>query len=282
MWAHPRSRGEHTCFLGARAYGLGSSPLTRGAPTDLIDRATADRLIPAHAGSTLATRRRSAMRGAHPRSRGEHVCGFVTLVVRMGSSPLTRGARVCGFVSTAVARLIPAHAGSTPDSGRDQSKPWAHPRSRGEHSLHRPVHLQSGGSSPLTRGARTMLPPFGGVSGLIPAHAGSTNGRTVTKSFDTAHPRSRGEHSYLGHASRHTTGSSPLTRGARTPPPHRPHARRLIPAHAGSTFVFAHGFADPRAHPRSRGEHSGTIASGSIHGGSSPLTRGAPIICVLN
>ena len=50
--AHPRSRGEHLrgcfCQLGDR----GSSPLTRGAPTRKPWTKWAERLIPAHAGST--------------------------------------------------------------------------------------------------------------------------------------------------------------------------------------------------------------------------------------
>ena len=49
---------------------------------------------------------------------------------------------------------------------------------------------------------------------------------------------------------------------------------RLIPAHAGKTST-SRGSAPPkRAHPRSRGENSGTWSIKTSLWGSSPLTRG--------
>ena len=70
--------------------------------------------------------------------------------------------------------------------------------------------------------------------------------------------------------------SSPLTRGAPTPPVAAIAPPRLIPAHAGSTpRMLPRRFRD-RAHPRSRGEHRTTRRYGRISNGSSPLTRGAP------
>ena len=132
--------------------------------------------------------------------------------------------------------LIPAHAGSTCVPRWRADPHWAHPRSRGEHSPPRWARSVGPGSSPLTRGA----PRFGGVeaasAGLIPAHAGSTHLPQVTPPQPRAHPRSRGEHASSSERARTSSGSSPLTRGAR-----RTHARhlgrtRLIPAHAGSTL----------------------------------------------
>ena len=51
-WAHPRSRGEHFLVHPNSIFGLGSSPLTRGAPVPYDAPPEALRLIPAHAGST--------------------------------------------------------------------------------------------------------------------------------------------------------------------------------------------------------------------------------------
>ena len=50
--AHPRSRGEHLQDSLPIVRRLGSSPLTRGAQTPLCKPYPAQRLIPAHAGST--------------------------------------------------------------------------------------------------------------------------------------------------------------------------------------------------------------------------------------
>ena len=50
-------------------------------------------------------------------------------------------------------RLIPAHAGSTDSRHSLQARPWAHPRSRGEHACAMLILWSAAGSSPLTRGA---------------------------------------------------------------------------------------------------------------------------------
>ena len=52
--AHPRSRGEHSMIRLPAQSGYGSSPLTRGARRLVFGEDSPDRLIPAHAGSTLA------------------------------------------------------------------------------------------------------------------------------------------------------------------------------------------------------------------------------------
>ena len=69
-------------------------------------------------------------------------------------------------------------------------------------------------------------------------------------------------------------GSSPLTRG-------KPERRGrwqcrdgLIPAHAGKTSVTVTATVTAWAHPRSRGENSGTASRPRSTTGSSPLTRG--------
>ena len=54
----------------------------------------------------------------------------------------------------------------------------------------------------------------------------------------------------------------------------------LIPAHAGSTPFGRFTCPPIGAHPRSRGEHEETIRYAIARSGSSPLTRGAPLVCV--
>ena len=70
--AHPRSRGENRDRRGEPVNQGGSSPLTRGKLRVRADQPGKRRLIPAHAGKTLATGRRRSRLGAHPRSRGEN------------------------------------------------------------------------------------------------------------------------------------------------------------------------------------------------------------------
>ena len=151
--AHPRSRGEHESGHSPRVRASGSSPLTRGARRTWCSCSPPARLIPAHAGSTLAAPRSYPRWGAHPRSRGEH--GNVKLVAAnfQGSSPLTRGAPPVTRFGANPAGLIPAHAGSTFLWLLLVVVCWAHPRSRGEHVTTSRHQQGYRGSSPLTRGA---------------------------------------------------------------------------------------------------------------------------------
>ena len=93
-----------------------------------------------------------------------------------------------------------------------------------------------------------------------------------------AHPRSRGEnwvHLTSGSAPR---GSSPLTRGKLSVAMGGATLQRLIPAHAGKTISVATALVSQRAHPRSRGENFITTMYGLGLRGSSPLTRGKPVV----
>ena len=131
------------------------------------------------------------------------------------------------------------------------------------------------GSSPLTRGARTFprsnLPP----SGIIPAHAGSTDVPAVVPIAERDHPRSRGEHTVQDIFLEKYAGSSPLTRGARVSHENEVDGRRIIPAHAGSTLSSFGTNLISTDHPRSRGEHLPFGQDLDRATGSSPLTRGA-------
>ena len=172
-------------------------------------------------------------------------------------------------------RLIPAHAGSTASQSVSCQMDWAHPRSRGEHSVSVPVTGIAAGLSPLTRGAHRRGVARSGQSRLIPAHAGSTRRRLCSSRTLAAHPRSRGEHEEAILAALDERGSSPLTRGALATHQRRPPSLRLLPAHAGSTVLNGVRPLWAPAHPRSRGEHLLQKLPLIGGGGSSPLTRGA-------
>ena len=157
-----------------------------------------------------------------------------------------------------------------------RSGSWAHPRSRGENP--RPVMKIWGfaGSSPLTRGKLAISLAADYKLGLIPAHAGKTNGNRVDQSMNPAHPRSRGENSPKSAPSNVVQGSSPLTRGKLLHPRWGHRRQGLIPAHAGKTYQCTWRRDWRGAHPRSRGENPPTATAPSTARGSSPLTRGKP------
>ena len=73
-------------------------------------------------------------------------------------------------------------------------------------------------------------------------------------------------------------GSSPLTRGKPAPKVSVATTTRLIPAHAGKTAPLSRVYLLMEAHPRSRGENLNAVAGGNADTGSSPLTRGKPIL----
>ena len=77
-------------------------------------------------------RRQTSPPGAHPRSRGENERYGIVTERKEGSSPLTRGKLPVVLEVPDRSRLIPAHAGKTPEGALLMSGDRAHPRSRGE------------------------------------------------------------------------------------------------------------------------------------------------------
>ena len=171
-------------------------------------------------------------------------------------------------------RLIPAHAGKTPQRLRPSGAPRAHPRSRGENTSQLAANSVDGGSSPLTRGKRARPLQRRNAVRLIPAHAGKTARGIGRKRQRTAHPRSRGENLRLHSDLPHARGSSPLTRGKLRRRARTPGSPRLIPAHAGKTAITSAYKHSVAAHPRSRGENNWPTVGVEPSSGSSPLTRG--------
>ena len=71
-----------------------------------------------------------------------------------------------------------------------------------------------------------------------------------------------------------TAGSSPLARGTYEAVASGKIRHRLIPARAGNMYYTHEVATGDSAHPRSRGEHSGTSLVAVLPSGSSPLARG--------
>ena len=156
----------------------------------------------------------------------------------------------------------------------------AHPRSRGENCCVRHAVCVASGSSPLTRGKRWGRGCRLRGRGLIPAHAGKTQCKSLIFCARSAHPRSRGENPVGAGPRRRGLGSSPLTRGKREGG--YPGLARvgLIPAHAGKTTTPTPAATYEPAHPRSRGENGRGGARMPVRWGSSPLTRGKRVDAV--
>ena len=216
--AHPRSRGENAASGAAPTRAGGSSPLTRGKLTACGVGSRPPGLIPAHAGKTLASVRIGSWNRAHPRSRGENNRSAQAVQAKLGSSPLTRGKPAEHARQALQQGLIPAHAGKTRREAAPCCARGAHPRSRGENPPSPSSPLRAEGSSPLTRGKRQARRHEAHPDGLIPAHAGKT-ADVYEDAFEArAHPRSRGENTYVEATKSASAGSSPLTRGKRNMP----------------------------------------------------------------
>ena len=272
--AHPRSRGENSRASRASRCSRGSSPLTRGKRQHDHERPRRRRLIPAHAGKTLIGASGSPIMRAHPRSRGENFDVVSLYLIGVGSSPLTRGKPRGGARGSSGGGLIPAHAGKTVWwNGRRVQEP-AHPRSRGENDRPSIQRAMREGSSPLTRGKLVLACNREPKLGLIPAHAGKTQGRRSRQQRGRAHPRSRGENKTPQPPGPRRWGSSPLTRGKLPDFAGCPFKDGLIPAHAGKTAAPDEVLNSMVAHPRSRGENIHVYGFLITQSGSSPLTRG--------
>ena len=130
------------------------------------------------------------------------------------------------------------------------------------------------GSSPLTRGTLHGAGNRVYRCRLIPARAGNTSGKSPTGRAQSAHPRSRGEHSTSIFLVWLKPGSPPLARGTHLALLYGANAFRLTPARAGNTSARKWSISSPAAHPRSRGEHFYRRRCGCLRRGSPPLARG--------
>ena len=152
---HPRIRGEHFPAPSSDSSRPGSSPHTRGALPGHRKAHAGAGIIPAYAGSTTRTLRRTSTCRDHPRIRGEHERPTVDRSMLPGLSPHTRGAPTIGGSLYCLAGIIPAYAGSTGGHSSCCLVDRDHPRIRGEHSTSSRKSKMGLGSSPHTRGARS-------------------------------------------------------------------------------------------------------------------------------
>ena len=253
--AHPRACGENDSQRGTCRVKWGSSPRMRGKPYQLVPQARGRGLIPAHAGKTNSRFPHFYDCPAHPRACGENGWSAINNRRRLGSSPRMRGKLPFVTARGAFTRLIPAHAGKTPDTQNGTCAVGAHPRACGENFLSIALSCRLRGSSPRMRGKRRGSGKTVGRRRLIPAHAGKTPTRRRTCLRLWAHPRACGENHRWGEVSGDVPGSSPRMRGKRSSPRPGWRHRGLIPAHAGKTSFRVECVPGDWAHPRACGEN---------------------------
>ena len=252
---HPRACGEHTPRDNGFVLGSGSSPRMRGALDKFRMPDGTIGIIPAHAGSTAASRRRHNRWQDHPRACGEHESYAMEGAVQKGSSPRMRGAQSEHEPCARQRGIIPAHAGSTIRARAMCTTARDHPRACGEHNPSTSHVHDSEGSSPRMRGAQSEHEPCARQRGIIPAHAGSTAFRGGNTHANRDHPRACGEHAGRSRVRESSPGSSPRMRGAHTCAHMHTGGSGIIPAHAGSTTLIRRILIFTRDHPRACGEH---------------------------
>ena len=187
--------------------------------------------------------------------RGEHGGVVLEEGPYEGSSPHARGALHVSRGDEIGGGIIPACAGSTPESML--------------------LYIASAGSSPHARGAHVQRRAVPNTVGIIPACAGSTSPRAASGTARWDHPRMRGEHMLRKAASSGVVGSSPHARGAHQQHQPLPAQHGIIPACAGSTSRPGRSRWSRRDHPRMRGEHQAAPHDGERHAGIIPACAGS-------
>ena len=208
--------------------------------------------------------------------RGEHRYFQSHVITLSGSPPHARGAPFAALDAKSAPGITPACAGSTSGGKLRRDAEQDHPRMRGEHMLSLIEAGPEKGSPPHARGAPIAFHRGRRLEGITPACAGSTTRKRCLTRRRRDHPRMRGEHCFNSDRNTRLSGSPPHARGAHEPQ-RNPTARRgITPACAGSTSSVRVQPAQPRDHPRMRGEHlvKGVVRYDDM--GSPPHARGAP------
>ncbi len=256
-------------------------------------------IIPAYAGSTWSpVRPTGSAYGSSPHTRGAR-SARPSCCSRTWDHPRIRGEHPHRPEDVEAApRIIPAYAGSTSKSkSKRKESVGSSPHTRGALC---PGTSRAVGEEdhPRIRGEHDGLDePTVEVGGIIPAYAGSTEGRgrgvrcgrgssphtrgaredqALGRGLHQDHPRIRGEHLLLGAAVAQLQGIIPAyagsTAGARvrcvTRGGSSPHTR-------GAPRRWPPPYPCRRDHPRIRGEHVKAARSTVFMSGSSPHTRGA-------
>ena len=208
----------------------------RGKQTLRDGQAIGVRIIPAHAGQTLAYYKPLQLPSDHPRACGANSALRPSNILQSGSSPRMRGKpRLCTAAISAL-RIIPAHAGQTCGGRRGPACSADHPRACGANIGVDVSDAFGCGSSPRMRGKPERLFVRACRPRIIPAHAGQTGERPSNARPLADHPRACGANLQLVEGFGGSFfGSSPRMRGKLLNCATPVEILRIIPAHAGQT-----------------------------------------------
>ena len=232
---HPRACGANAAIRRSFMIPSGSSPRMRGKLVSVAVLPVFNRIIPAHAGQTMACTPSMPNLSDHPRACGANNSVAVISDAPAGSSPRMRGKLNRTSTPMMPLRIIPAHAGQTPDWRGRAHGTTDHPRACGANGPRPSQSEASAGSSPRMRGKRNPDNPNDPNTRIIPAHAGQTGIHASLRHQRPDHPRACGANSAIQVAVLPVSGSSPRMRGKLRRQRGRLGARRIIPAHAGQT-----------------------------------------------
>ena len=210
---HPRACGANSASGTGPSYGTGSSPRMRGKPAACGRGPLAVRIIPAHAGQTIALRYPQTTCPDHPRACGANYDLQADPKGNAGSSPRMRGKRGRERHGRWCHRIIPAHAGQTRHHQTCRRPRPDHPRACGANK--RSVDLQGSGvgSSPRMRGKHDVSKGARQRRRIIPAHAGQTPSWGCRCLPWSDHPRACGANTLPESWRPPMDGSSPRMRG---------------------------------------------------------------------
>ena len=234
----------------------GSSPRMRGKPSTRGLQGTRRRIIPAHAGQTTSGLPGSVTSSDHPRACGANVEMHASLGSHVGSSPRMRGKLRQQLHVPELFRIIPAHAGQTVSI------------------VPRSFASRFAGSSPRMRGKLLHAGLQLAQHRIIPAHAGQTDLPILPPLPNADHPRACGANGQQFLTNLGTFGSSPRMRGKPRLERDDSRTRRIIPAHAGQTWVWIRFFQTTTDHPRACGANEQDTDADPDRIGSSPRMRG--------
>ena len=165
----------------------------RGTACHRVGTPAWDRIIPAHAGNSLASVIPMACNNDHPRSCGEQSPTFSMMERVSGSPPLMRGTEIIGGCVKVLVRITHAHAGNRQYNRLSDTGHQDHPRSCGEQVVPSGPVMASTGSPPLMRGTEVAIKLWARSDGITPAHAGNSCPECARHTLDGDHPRSCGE-----------------------------------------------------------------------------------------
>ncbi len=111
---------------------------------------------------------------------------------------------------------------------------------------------------------------------IIPAHAGQTYTRDGSSFPPPDHPRACGANLVAASPLLLVGGSSPRMRGKPAEAVGEDDAERIIPAHAGQTWLYRRMVSSSPDHPRACGANCGNLPRIAATSGSSPRMRGKP------